>query len=405
MKRILILGTGYAGMSAAIRLKNADCEVTVVNQHKYHHLTTLLHQPVVGHRSYQDLSIALSDLLPGGFRIMRGRVELIHSAEHMVEIVQHGERKWIHYDLLVVALGWEPEFFHLPGGVEYAFVLRDLNSARLMRDRIEESLVAYDEHPEDAWRRSVVVIGGGLTGIEIAGELAEARREMAEAFDLQETEISIRLISAESMLLPGLHESLGAGALAYLEAHGVECSLGTHVQSIEADAVCLEGGRRIDAGVVIWAGGVRGSAILEKSGFSVEKRGRAIVDEFLVSKDFPDVFVVGDSAAALASDGKTLPPTAQLAVQQGHHAGGEILGRLKGKPPEAYHAQDKGIVVSLGRKYALGFVSGHQFSGRLAGMLKDVIAYRYLWSIGGPVLTIRKFFQWSLLTAQMRRRF
>jgi NADH dehydrogenase len=352
-------------MAAAVRLKQADCEVTVVNRHKYHHLTTLLHQPVVGHRNYQDLSIALTDLIPKRFMILRGRVDQIRPADHTVDIIQRGSRKTVAYDQLIVALGWEPEFFHLPGALEHAFVLRDLNSARLIRDRIEESLIAYDEHPEEKWRRSVVVIGGGLTGVEIAGELAEARYEMADAFDLPETDIAIQLVHGDDQLLPGLHESLGAGSLTYLESHGVECILGTHVQAIEPDAVLMEDGRRIEAGVVIWAGGVRGNSILEKSGFAVDKRGRALVNETLLAKDYPDVFVVGDSAAAIGEDGRTLPPTAQLAVQQGDHVGQSILQLLNGKPIEAYHAKDKGIVVSLGRKYALGVVSGHEFKGGL----------------------------------------
>ena len=406
MKRILILGAGYAGVTAATRLKRCeDCEVTIVNQHNYHHLTTLLHQPVVGHRNYQDLSVELSEVLPKRFRIIRGRVELIRPADHVVEVVQHGKMQALEYDRLVVALGWEPEFFNLPGIEEHAFVLHDLNSARLIRDRIEESLIAYDEHPEETWRRSMVIIGGGLTGVEIAGEMAEARREMARALDLAETDISIRIVNAEPQLLHGLHESLGAGALAYLESHHVECILGVHVQSIAANAVNLADGRKIAAGVVIWAGGVRGNSMLEKSGFAVDKRGRALVDECLVALNYPDVFVAGDNAAALGADGKTLPPTAQLAVQEGRHVADNITRLLRGAPQTPYRAQDKGLVVSLGRKYALGWVAGHELRGRFAGMVKDAIAYRYLWTIGGLPLTVRKFFQWQLITAQMRRRF
>jgi NADH dehydrogenase len=307
--------------------------------------------------------------------------------------------------LLVVALGWEPEFFHIEGCAENTIVLRDLNSARLIRDRIEESLIAYDEHPEETWRRSIVIIGGGLTGVEIAGELAEARRQMAEAFDLAEADIAIRIVNSEPGLLPGLHESLGAGAQAYLEAHRVDCILGAHVKAVDPAAIELADGRRIDAGVVIWAGGVRGNAVLEKSGFAVDKRGRATVDKYLVAQNHPDVFIIGDSSAALAFDGKTLPPTAQLAVQQGQHVGGTLVRVAHGKPPLPYQSKDKGLVVSLGRKYALGWVSGHELRGKFAGMVKDLIAYRYLWSIGGLMLTVRKFIQWSPITAQMRRRF
>ena len=173
MKKILILGGGYAGVSTAINLKDVDAQVTLVNKHSYHHLTTLLHQPVVGRRNYQDLSVGLISLLPPPVKFIRGKVELIRTAEQRVNVKVRGKVIYLDYDILVIALGWEPQFFSIPGLKENALTLHSLNTSRLAKDRIEEALIAYDENPDERWRATIVIGGGGLSGIELAGELID----------------------------------------------------------------------------------------------------------------------------------------------------------------------------------------------------------------------------------------
>ena len=157
MEKILILGGGYAGLAAALGLKDAGAQTTIVNKHSYHHMTTLLHQPVVGRRSYQDVSVWLKDVLPSSIQFIRGTVDTIDPSFRSVHIKTRKGKVKETYDILVVALGWEPQFFSIPGLREHALTLHSLNTSRLAKDHIEEALIAFDENPEDDWRTTIVI--------------------------------------------------------------------------------------------------------------------------------------------------------------------------------------------------------------------------------------------------------
>lgn len=221
MKHIMILGGGYDGVSAAVRLRGIKAAVTLVNHHSYQHLTTLLHQPVVGRREYRDLSLPLHDVLPRPVRFQRGKVLKIVPQENRIEIQT--------------------------------------------------------------------------------------------------------------------------------------------------------------------------------------REGRAIVNEFLQPRGYDNIFVLGDCAAATGGDGTFLPPTAQLAVQQGDRVARAPNSLIRGDKMEPYHPRMEGILLSIGRSHALGIVRCHHVTGRLAGMLKDFIAYRHIYKIGGLSLALRKFREWRSYSALLRR--
>ena len=403
MKRILVLGGGYAGVSTAATLHGLKAEVTLVNQHSYHHLTTLLHQPVVGRREYRDLSLSLRDVLPESVRFLRGRVIRIVPWENSVEIINKEGKQHFTYDILVIALGWQPQFFDIPGLRQYGLTLDSLNASRLVHDRIEESFISYDENPEEKWRTRIIVAGGGLSGVELMGELADSRVQLARDFDLQFQDIKLYLIEGSHGLLHGLDPWLAAQADAYLKEKNVTCLSNTRIIEGLPDGVILSDGSKIQAGVVIWTGGVRGNKLVEESGLEVNREGRAIVNEFLQPRGQDNIFVLGDCAAATGEDGKTLPPTAQLAVQQGNWMAHALQSRIKDEKMEPYRPRVEGILLSIGRSHALGIVRGHHVSGKIAGMLKDYIAYRYIYKIGGLSLAFRKFREWRAYTALLRR--
>ncbi len=401
--RILILGGGYAGVSAAVRLGRVAANVVLVNKHSYHHLTTLLHQPAVGRRGYTDLSVALRDVLPSSVDLVRGRVTAIHPEEKFASVrTRQGERR-LDYDYLVITLGWEPEFYEIPGLSEHALTLENLNTSRLTKDRIEEALIAFDENPEQGWRRSIVIGGGGLSGVELAGELADSRKKFATAFDLRPEEISIHLVDGAPQLLHGLDPWLSQKTTDYLTEKGVQIHSATRIAQVKDRAVVFENGDTLDAGTVIWTGGVRANRLVEQSGFSVNHQGRAEVDDGLRCKAYPEVFILGDCALIKDQSGQPLPPTAQLAVQQGVWTSRNLRRVLQGKTCLPYKPVTRGIVLSIGRRYALGVVNGHRISGAPAGMLKDAIAYKYLLSIGGPLLALKKWWSWAAYAAAMRR--
>ncbi|MBU0678426.1 MAG: FAD-dependent oxidoreductase [Verrucomicrobia bacterium] len=149
MPRIVILGGGYAGVSVAVRMARSAAKVTLVNKHLYHHLTTLLHQPAVGRRGYTDMSVPLRDVLPDSVDLQRGWVTSIDRERKSVSIRTRRGPVALPYDILVIALGWEPQFYNIPGLSEHALTLQNLNSSRLTKDRIDEALIAFDENPAE----------------------------------------------------------------------------------------------------------------------------------------------------------------------------------------------------------------------------------------------------------------
>ena len=404
MKHIVILGGGYAGVTAAVKLRGINAAVTLVNHHSYHHLTTLLHQPVVGRREYRDLSLPLREVLPEPVQFLRGKVLKIIPQENNIELQTREGRQFLTYDILVIALGWQPQFFDIPGLRQYGLTLDSLNASRLVHDHIEEALISYDEHPEDKWRTSIIVAGGGLSGVELIGELADSRAQLARDFDLQPQDIKLYLIEGSHGLLHGLDPWLGEQAAVYLKEKQVICIAETRIIEGLSNGVILSDSTKIQAGVVIWTGGVRGNILVEKSGLDINKEGRAIVNEFLQPNGYNNIFVLGDCAAATGDDGKILPPTAQIAVQQGYWMAVTLHSLIKRDKMKPYQPRMEGILLSIGRSHALGVVHGHHVSGRIAGMLKDFIAYRHIFKIGGLALTLRKFREWRSYTSMLRRR-
>ena len=403
-KHIVILGGGYAGVTAAVGLQSIEADVTLVNNHSYHHLTTLLHQPVVGRREYRDLSLPLRDILPKPVQFQRGRVVKIIPAENKVEIRAREGLQLLTYDILVTALGWQPQFFDIPGLRQYGLTLDSLNASRLVHDRIEESLIAFDDNPEEKWRTSIIVAGGGLSGVELMGELADSRDQLARDFDLHPEDIKLYLIEGSHGLLYGLDPWLAEQADLYFKEKQVTCLANKRIAEGLPDGVVLSDGTRIKAGVVIWTGGVRGNKLVEESGLDVNSEGRAVVNEFLQPMGYDNIFVLGDCAAATGKDGKTLPPTAQLAAQQGDWMALSLYSLVKGSKIKPYSPEMEGILLSIGRSHALGVVRERHVSGRMAGILKDFIAYRYIYKIGGFTLVLKKFREWRSYAALLRKR-
>ncbi|HIJ55780.1 MAG TPA: NAD(P)/FAD-dependent oxidoreductase [Deltaproteobacteria bacterium] len=403
MENILILGGGYAGLSAALGLEGTGAQVTLVNRHSYHHMTTLLHQPVVGRRSYQDVSVWLKEVLPSSIQFIRGTVDAIDPSSRSVHIKTRKGKVIESYDLLVVALGWEPRFFNIPGLKEHALTLHSLNTSRLTKDRIEESLIAYDENPEDDWRTTIVIGGGGLTGVELAAELVESRRKLALSFDLEPGNIRLILIEASPALLSSLDPWLSAKATEYLQDNGVECMTDARITEVRDHVLSLSDGSAVKAGTIIWTGGVRGNSILERCGFPVNRQGRAAVNEFLQAKDHPDIFIAGDCSLTYDNVGKPLPPTAYLAVQQGRHAARNIRRLSAEESLAPYIPKTRGMVLSLGRRHAVGIVLGRRVHGKTAAVLKDALAFNHIREIGGVGLLAKKLWEWAPYLIHLHR--
>lgn len=386
MAKILILGAGYGGMAAAVKMQKARIPFMIVNKHSYHYFTTLLHEPAGGRNDFDPYYVEISDVLEGSqATIVKDTIAEIKPEEKRV-IGENGE--YI-YDYLIFALGNAPEFFGIPGLAEHSMLLRSLETAKEIRTHIENMLAAYAVD-KDQSRIRIVVGGAGLTGVELCGELAEWLPHLASKYRIPDSKIELINLEAAPTILPMLDKRLQDTAREVLESKGVQIRTNEKIVRVEEHKVELATGETIEAHSIIWTGGVRANPLLSQAGFDCDPRGRAKVNDFLQSVDYPEVFVIGDSAAFTGEDGRPLPPTAQLATQMGEQVVDNVLALMKGLPMKKFEFNYMGTLASLGSEVGVGNVKGFRAKGITATLMKEASKAKWLINLGGMSLLAKK---------------
>jgi NADH:ubiquinone reductase (H+-translocating) len=399
--RIVIVGAGFGGLSAATRLGRADADVTVIDRHNHHLFQPLLYQVATAALSPADIAAPIRSILgrQRNTRVVLGTVTGVETAGRAVIV---GGRR-IPYDYLVIATGARDTYF---GHDEWAGVtsrLKDVMDAREMRRRI---LVAF-EHAEDsddeAERHRLltfVIIGGGPTGVELAGALAElSRATLARDFRrIDPTAARIILIEAGPRLLASFPAQLSAVAARALTRLGVELRLGVAVTECDADGVMLDA-ERIESNTVIWAAGVVASPAGQWLGVNVERSGRVAVGPDLSLPGHPDIFVIGDAALVVGKVGKPLPGVAPVAKQQGAYVAQVILARLSGRKKRPFRYRNVGNLATIGRREAVADFGWLRLSGRLGWLLWSVAHIYFLIGFRNRMVVATEWL-WSYLTYQ-----
>jgi len=386
MADILILGAGYTGIMAATHLDKATQPFTLINRHPYHYFTTLLHEAAGGRGNRKDYSVTLKNLLhKPTSQLVVGEVRAIERHRHAVVT---GEGEYF-YDRLIIALGWVPAYFGIEGLDKYSLVLTNLESAMNIRQHIERQFQAYvdDKNPE---RLRVVVGGAGLTGVELTGELLDWLPTLCVKYGIDASLVEVHNIEAMPTVLPQVSESLRNTAAEVLERKGAVVRTGTKIVKVEENRVHLATNERVHARTIIWTGGVKANPILRAAGFTVDGRGRAIVDGYLKSVDDDSVFIGGDSACFETHRGNQLPPTAQVATQMGRAIGRNLVAAVQGKEMQPFRVSLKGTLASIGREEAVGDVGGIPVRGMVATVAKEATKIKYLWELGGARLAGEK---------------
>lgn len=384
-KHVVILGAGYAGLQAAFetrRMFTADSvRITIVNRQPFHQLVTELHQPAAGSAADKHVRVPLDKLVSGKrIHICLQDVQAIHAD---IQRIQFSDQTTLDYDVLVIALGSETEFFGIPGLKEHSFVLKSVDDARRIRKHVEDCMQQYKQTNDRACL-TFVVGGAGLTGIELVGEFADMMPRLCAQQNIDPSLVELLSIEAAPSILPGFPQTLVDRARASLQARGVKFLTGMPIVQMEAGIAHLKNGDAIQTKTLIWTGGVRGHSVVASSGLAVEGRGRALVNNHLQSMTDPHVFVIGDSALLLNELGRPYPPTAQLAGQMGRHCGRQIYALLKGAKMDNFHPHSAGTLASLGRKDAIGMVGPRKIEvkGKPASALKYGSKVRWLSEIG-----------------------
>lgn len=384
-KHILILGGGYGGLLSALttrqHLSAEEASITVVNRFPTHQIITELHRLAAGNLSEKAVALPLEKLLRGkNIDLKIGSVQEISPDKHQVSLADGTK---LNYDLLVVALGSETAYFGIPGLQEHSFILKSVNDANRLREHVESCIREYSKTKNKA-DATIIVGGGGLTGIELIGEFADLMPQLCRQYGVDHKEISLYCVEAAPTVLPGFPAELVERAQTSLAARGVEFITGTPVTKMEQFAVELKDGRTIETKTMVWTGGVQGNSVVANSGIEVN-RGRALVNEFLQSTSHQDVFLAGDSAVVMGPEGRPYPPTAQLAWQMGETVGYNLFAYLKGGAMEELTPVFSGTLGSLGRKDAIGTIGGNktQLKGLPASLMKEASNVRYLSHIKG----------------------
>ena len=384
-KHIVILGAGYGGLLAAQNVRKYyskdQAKVTVINKFPTHQIITELHRLAAGNISEQAVAMPLDKLLKGKDIDLKIATVESFSVDNKEVVLADGTK--LSYDALVVALGSITAYFGIPGLEENSMTLKSAEEANKIFQHVEDRIREYSQtkKPEDA---TILIGGGGLTGVELVGELADILPAMTKKYGVDFKEIKLLLVEAGPKILPVLPEDLIQRATQSLEARGVTFLTGLAVTNVSGNVVDLKDGQKIVTNTFVWTGGVQGNPLVGASGLEVN-RGRATVNDFLQSTSHPEVFVAGDSAVYFAADGRPYPPTAQIAWQMGELIGYNVFAYLEGKTQEAFSPVNSGTLASLGRKDGVAIVGGSNtpLKGLPATLMKEASNIRYLTHIKG----------------------
>jgi NADH dehydrogenase len=372
LPQVVIIGGGFAGLAAARRLRRVACEVTIVDRHNHHVFQPLLYQVATAGLSPGDIASPIRWILrkQRNLRVLLANVEHIDSGAKQIRLDGGTTLK---YDFLIVAAGATHSYF---GHDEWAGIapgLKTLDDALAIRRRVLLAFEEAEREPNPVYQRRLltfVLIGGGPTGVELAGALAEiARQALRSEFDnIDPASARIILIEAGPSILPSFPPDLRASAKRALLRLGVDVREGQPVTDVGNGAVSL-GGERIDAHTILWAAGVAGESLARDLGPSLARAGRVIVNPDLTVSGHDGVFAVGDLASFSHQTGRPLPGVAQVAIQQGTHASATIDRLLAGGATTAFRYRDPGNMATIGRNNAIADFGFLRVSGYLGWLL------------------------------------
>jgi NADH:ubiquinone reductase (H+-translocating) len=369
--RVLILGGGFAGVGTAQQLKDADAEVVLVDRHDYHTFQPLLYQLATGLLENTAVGHSLRDLLQGQDNTTFHKAT-VTSVDLRVREVQFAELAPITYDYLVFGLGAEVNYFGTEGAEEHAFPMYTLPHAMRLKDHLLERWEAADRDPsliEDG-ALNVVVVGGGPTGVETAGALAELyRHAFAKDYpSVTADQARVTLVEAGPELFAMFKPKLRDYAAKALTERSVEVKTGALVASVSPTRVTLKSGEELKAHTLVWGAGLQGNRLVETLGLELQRGNRIGVGPDLAVPEHPEVYVLGDAAAIV--DEKTeqvLPQLGSVALQSGEHAGETIAGRIAGKETKPFKYKDKGTMATIGRGAAVvQMLGGRTMTGKKA---------------------------------------
>lgn len=376
---VVIIGGGFAGLSAARALANEPVRITLVDRRNHHLFQPLLYQVATAALNPGDIAYPIRSVLcmQRNARTILARVNAIDVARRVV-LLEDGE---LAYDYLLVAAGARHSYFGKDEWEAWAPGLKTIEDALEIRRRVLSAFEAAERQSDPSQLPAIltfVIVGAGPTGIELAGALLEiGRHTVARDFrTFDPRKLRVVLIEGAPRVLPPYSEKLSAAAREQLERLGVEVRTGAHVSKIDQTGVWI-GDEHIPARTVLWAAGVAASPLGQSLGVPLDRAGRVAVEPDLSLPGHPEVFVAGD-LMQIAQDGKPVPGIAPAAIQSGRAAARNIAARVAGRATTPFHFVDKGSLATIGRAAAVGQIGRFELTGFLAWWVWWLIHIAYL---------------------------
>ncbi|MGH3420113.1 MAG: NAD(P)/FAD-dependent oxidoreductase [Streptosporangiaceae bacterium] len=362
--RVIVIGAGFGGMAAVRELEHAGARVTLIDKNVYSTFQPLLYQVATGGLNPGDVAYPV-----GGFtgrrhaRYIRGELVAIDSTARRVRLA--GGRE-IGYDYLILATGVSANYFGVQGAAENTFGLYTRTDAIVLRDHIMNGFESLSADPDRRQEFAVTVVGGGATGVELAGTLGELRNDIMRATfpDVDPARLHIRLVEMAPELLMPFHPKLREYTRRQLVKRGIDIRVNTTIREVTEDQVLLADGNWHRSDLTVWTGGVAAPESVASWGLPEGKSGRLIVESDLRVRGTDRVFATGDIALY---EKNPSPQLAQPAIQQGRHAAEQIIHLLHGEPTEPFRYHDKGTMATIGRRSAVvEFPRGARITGTIA---------------------------------------
>ena len=359
--KIVVIGAGFAGIDVARHLRSAPVEVTLVDRNNFHTFQPLLYQVATAGLNAADVAHAVRGLFHGQ-RNLRFRQGTVTGVDWEARRVMVAGQPDLPFDHLVVAGGATVTHFGTPGAAQHGFPLYTLEDAVALRNHIVERFEAADTDPSEIARGGLtfVVVGGGPTGVETAGALAElfAMVFRKDYPGLDVSHARVVLVEMQDHLLAPFSAPSRRHALESLQARGVEVRLGAKIASVSPAEVTLADGEVLPCQTLIWAAGVQANPLAAALGVAQERGGRIVVDPDLSIPGHPGGWAIGDIAAARDHRGEVLPQLAPVAMQAGRHVARQIARQLDGQPPQPFRYRNKGTMATIGRRAAVAELPG-----------------------------------------------
>ncbi len=403
---VVIIGAGFGGMEAARKLANAPVRITLINRENYHLFQPLLYQVAIAGLVPSQIAYPVRTIFrhQENLSFQMGEVTAIDFDAKFVKM----DGSVLAYDYLILAIGGQTNFFKLQTVEENGYQLKNIESAVETRNHLLEMFERASREPDPDRRRALLtfgIVGGGPTGVETAGALAELIR-MVIAKDYPQMDLRdarVLLLESTGHLMESYPDPLRKATFDLLSRKHVEIWLNTRLTDYDGERITLADGRKIPAHTVIWTAGVRAAELTDRLGLPQGAGARLVAQDTLQLAGHPEVFLVGDAAYLVDENGKPLPMLATVAQQEAKAAADNLQRMLKGQAPKAFHYKDPGLLATIGRNAAVARIAGLSFSGFIAWVIWVVLhIYRLIGFRNRLVVLINWAWDYFFYDSQVR---